>query len=105
MCRSVEDCALVLAAIQGQDDQDLSLLDVPFNWDANLDITKLRVGYLKAAFSNTQQTARVDANDQAALEKIRSLGIKLVEITLPTEPAMSVSAMITAIIYGEATPR
>jgi hypothetical protein len=29
MCRSVEDCALVLAAIQGPDDRDLSLQDVP----------------------------------------------------------------------------
>lgn len=101
MCRSVEDCALVLNAIQGPDDQDLSVVDVPFNWDAKLDIHKLRVGYLKAAFSNTHQTAAVDANDQAALEKIRSLGVNLVEVTLPPEPALSVSALITAIIYGE----
>src|SRR5580658_8134060 len=43
MCRSVEDCALVLAAIQGPDDRDLSVQDVPFNWDAQLDIRKLRV--------------------------------------------------------------
>ena len=101
MCRSVEDCALVLNAIQGTDDRDLSVVDMPFNWDARMDIRRLRVGYLKAAFSNTQQSAAVDANDQAALEKVRSLGIKLVEIALPPEPALSVSALITAIIYGE----
>jgi Asp-tRNA(Asn)/Glu-tRNA(Gln) amidotransferase A subunit family amidase len=101
MCRSVEDCALVLNAIQGPDDHDLSVVDVPFNWDAKLDIRKLRVGYLKAAFSNTQQTAAVDANDQAALAKIRSLGINLVEVALPAEPTLNVSALITAIIYGE----
>jgi len=101
MCRSVEDCALVLNAIQGPDDQDLSVADVPFNWDAKLDIHKLRVGYVKAAFSNTQQTPQVDANDHAALEKIRSLGVNLVEVALPPEPALSVSALITAIIYGE----
>ncbi len=101
MCRGVEDCALVLDAIQGPDDQDLSVVDVPFNWDANLDIRKLRVGYLKAAFSNTQQTPKVDANDQVALEKIRGLGINLVEISLPAEPALGISPMIGAIIYGE----
>jgi Asp-tRNA(Asn)/Glu-tRNA(Gln) amidotransferase A subunit family amidase len=101
MCRSVEDCALVLNTIQGSDDQDLSVVDVPFNWDARLDIRKLRVGYLKAAFSNTQQTAAVDANDQAALEKIRGLGVNLIEVSLPPEPALSVSSLITAIIYGE----
>jgi Asp-tRNA(Asn)/Glu-tRNA(Gln) amidotransferase A subunit family amidase len=101
MCRGVEDCALVLNAIQGPDDHDLSVVDVPFNWDAKLDIHKLRVGYLKAAFSNTQQTPQVDANDQAALAKIRSLGVNLVEAALPPEPALNVSALITAIIYGE----
>jgi Asp-tRNA(Asn)/Glu-tRNA(Gln) amidotransferase A subunit family amidase len=41
MCRSVEDCALVLAAIQGPDNQDLSVQDIPFNWDAGLDIGNL----------------------------------------------------------------
>ncbi|HEX4604206.1 MAG TPA: amidase [Candidatus Angelobacter sp.] len=101
MCRSVEDCALVLNAIQGPDNQDLSLVDVPFGWDAKLDARKLRVGYLKAAFSNTRQTAAVDANDQAALAKIRGLGVNLVEVALPPEPALNVSALITAIIYGE----
>ena len=34
MCRSVEDCALVLDAINGPDDQDLAVQDIPFNWDA-----------------------------------------------------------------------
>jgi len=101
MCRGVEDCALVLNAIQGPDDQDFSVMDVPFNWDAKLDVRKLRVGYLKAAFSNTQQSAQVDANDQAALEKIRSLGVNLVEVSLPAEPPVSISSLIGAIIYGE----
>jgi Asp-tRNA(Asn)/Glu-tRNA(Gln) amidotransferase A subunit family amidase len=32
MCRSVEDCAVVLAAIQGPDDQDLSVQAVPRPW-------------------------------------------------------------------------
>ena len=101
MCRSVEDCALVLSAIQGPDDQDLSVVDVPFNWDADLDIHKLRVGYLKAAFSNTRQTPQVDANDAAALEKIRSLGINLKEVALPEQANADISALLTAIIYGE----
>ena len=50
ICRSVEDCALVLNAIHGPDDLDLTASNLPFNWDATLDIRKLRVGYLKAAF-------------------------------------------------------
>jgi Asp-tRNA(Asn)/Glu-tRNA(Gln) amidotransferase A subunit family amidase len=98
MCRSVEDCALVLNAIQGPDDRDIAVQDVPFNWDANADITKLRVGYLKAAFSNTRQTPRVDANDAAALAKIRSMGFNLVEIGLPEHANVD----FTMIMYGEA---
>jgi Asp-tRNA(Asn)/Glu-tRNA(Gln) amidotransferase A subunit family amidase len=104
MCRSVEDCALILAAIQGPDDQDFSVVDVPFNWDANLDIRKLRVGYLKAAFSNTHQTPQVDANDAAALEKIRGLGVNLIEVALPQYANMDFSALLSTIIWGEGNP-
>jgi Asp-tRNA(Asn)/Glu-tRNA(Gln) amidotransferase A subunit family amidase len=98
MCRSVEDCALVLAAIAGPDDRDLSVQDVPFNWDANMDMRKLRVGYLKAAFSDTRQTPQVDANDAAALAKIRSLGFDLVEVELPEHSGVD----FQTIMYGEA---
>ena len=97
ICRTVEDCAMVLNAIQGPDDRDLSVLDVPFNWDTNLDIRKLRVGYLKAAFSNTHQTRKVDANDATALAKIRSLGVELIEVALPEHADLDIGT----IIYGE----
>jgi Asp-tRNA(Asn)/Glu-tRNA(Gln) amidotransferase A subunit family amidase len=98
MCRSVEDCALVLAAIQGPDDHDLAVQDIPFNWDADFDVRKLRVGYLKAAFSNTRQTPKVDANDAAALEKFRRMGFNLIEIELPEHSKMD----FTMVMYGEA---
>jgi Asp-tRNA(Asn)/Glu-tRNA(Gln) amidotransferase A subunit family amidase len=96
MCRSVEDCALVLNAIQGADNLDLAAVDVPFNWDATLDVRKLRVAYLKAAFENTRQTPQVEANDRAALEKIRSLGIELAEFKLPENPKLDPSAVLNA---------
>jgi len=98
MCRSVEDCALVLDAINGPDDRDLAVQDIPFNWDANVDIGKLRVGYLRAAFEDTRQTPQVNANDTAALQKIRSMGVNLVEITLPEHSNLN----FTTIMYGEA---
>jgi len=96
MCRSVEDCALVLNAIQGADNLDLAAVDVPFNWDAALDVRKLRVAYLKAAFENTRQTPQVEANDRAALDKIRSLGIELAEFKLPESPKLDPSAVLNA---------
>jgi Asp-tRNA(Asn)/Glu-tRNA(Gln) amidotransferase A subunit family amidase len=96
MCRSVEDCALALNAIQGADNLDLAAVDVPFNWDATLDVRKLRVAYLKAAFENTRQTPQVEANDRAALDKIRSLGIELAEFKLPENPKLDPSAILNA---------
>src|SRR5260370_7791803 len=56
ICRTVEDCALVLDAIQGRDGIDRTVQSAAFNWDANLDWRKLRVGYLKTAFQRKPET-------------------------------------------------
>jgi len=63
---------VVLAAIQGPDDQRSAVQDVPFNWDAELDIRSFR----EAAFADTRQTAQTNANDAAALETLQSLGVR-----------------------------
>ena len=36
ICRSVEDCALVLQALRGSDGCDLAVVDVPFEWQPKL---------------------------------------------------------------------
>ena len=51
ICRSVEDCALVLDVIFGPDGKDLSAaVTAEFNWDANFDWRSLRIGYFKSEF-------------------------------------------------------
>ncbi len=50
IARSVEDCALVMSAIYGQDGHDRSVQPAAFNWNAEFDWRKLRVGYFGAAF-------------------------------------------------------
>jgi Asp-tRNA(Asn)/Glu-tRNA(Gln) amidotransferase A subunit family amidase len=50
ICRSVEDTALVLNVIHGPDGKDRSVRAAVFNWNAELDWRKLRVGYLKDDF-------------------------------------------------------
>jgi Asp-tRNA(Asn)/Glu-tRNA(Gln) amidotransferase A subunit family amidase len=55
ICRSVEDCALVLSAIYGPDGKDRAVKNAAFNWDAELDWRKLRVGYLKSDFERGPQ--------------------------------------------------
>src|SRR5262245_43697291 len=94
LCRSAEDCALVLHAIHGPDGKDNSVIDVPFNWDASGDVSQLRVGYLRAAFegaiSGNSSEAELEratrANNEEALRVIRSLGVSLVPFDLPDVP-------------------
>ena len=50
ICRSVEDCALVLQAIAGPDGKDLSAATASFEWNPGLDWHGLRIGYLKSEF-------------------------------------------------------
>jgi Asp-tRNA(Asn)/Glu-tRNA(Gln) amidotransferase A subunit family amidase len=50
ICRSVEDCALVLDVIHGPDGKDLSAATASFDWNPGLDWKQLRVGYLKSEF-------------------------------------------------------
>lgn len=96
MCRSVEDCALVFNAIHGPDDQDGTVVDLPFNWDADLDIKKLRIGYVKSAFEKDRENKVWQANDQAALDALRSLGLTLTPIELPDYPVDAMSFILSA---------
>jgi Asp-tRNA(Asn)/Glu-tRNA(Gln) amidotransferase A subunit family amidase len=50
ICRSVEDCAIVLQTIHGPDGEDLSVRDAAFSWNADFDWKSLKVGYLKKSF-------------------------------------------------------
>jgi Asp-tRNA(Asn)/Glu-tRNA(Gln) amidotransferase A subunit family amidase len=65
ICRSVEDCALVLDAIYGPDGRDRTIHSAAFNWDANFDWKTLRVGYLKADFER-KPTPPPEATKQEA---------------------------------------
>ena len=117
--RSVEDTALVLSAIYGPDGKDRSVQPAVFNWNAELDWKKFRVGYLKDDFEkplDQQQPpstpqAQLSAEEkkkrdeekarreefrrhaeydrkfqQAALEKLRAMGVNLIPVALPEFP-------------------
>ncbi|HVU13174.1 MAG TPA: amidase [Phototrophicaceae bacterium] len=97
MCRSVEDCALVFTAVYGSDGLDAAVVDAPFEWNPDLDLRKLRVGYVEKAFEKapeaTEDTAGIaglretggsDA-DRAVLDVLRAQGIDLIPMTLPDD--------------------
>jgi Asp-tRNA(Asn)/Glu-tRNA(Gln) amidotransferase A subunit family amidase len=102
MCRSAEDCALVLAAIHGPDGYDRAVKDLPFTWNALRDVRKLRVGYVKATFDlperdkdNRLQHA-TKRHDDAALEALRASGVTLVPVELPEISGQAMSHILTA---------
>jgi Asp-tRNA(Asn)/Glu-tRNA(Gln) amidotransferase A subunit family amidase len=91
--RSVEDCALVFDAIYGPDGRDLTVVDLPFNYDAGLDVTQLRVGYIKRAFEVERDN---QVNDETSLAVLQSLGIRLIPIELPELPLEALEPILTA---------
>src|SRR5207247_11085125 len=54
--RSAEDCALVFDAIQGPDNFDRAVKDVPFNWNATVPLSTLRFAYIEPQLQRTSQT-------------------------------------------------
>ena len=97
MCRSVEDCALVLEAVRGPDLLDLAVVDRPFNWDAELPLAGLRVGYLAEAFegeTSGQDGAAARTNDLSTLDTLRRLGVELRPFGLPEDADMDALQML-----------
>jgi Asp-tRNA(Asn)/Glu-tRNA(Gln) amidotransferase A subunit family amidase len=104
ICRSVEDCAIVLDAIYGPDGQDNSVIPAGYHWNAQLSPKKLRVGYVKSAF-DTPLTDPTDAKrtmhatkpfDDAALEVFKRLGVNLIPVDLPDVPYDAMRIILTA---------
>jgi Asp-tRNA(Asn)/Glu-tRNA(Gln) amidotransferase A subunit family amidase len=92
LCRSVEDCALVLDAIHGADGKDPTARNVPFNWDAGKPLSDIRIGYLKSAFEDTE--GRYHAFDVEALEALRAMGVDPIPMELPDQYPLSALRII-----------
>lgn len=78
LARSVDDTALVLAAINGGDAADEGSIAAPFGWDAARPAAGMKVGYLAADFT--------DPLDAAVIEAVRALGAQPVPVSLPDLP-------------------
>ncbi|MER3524099.1 MAG: amidase [Ignavibacteria bacterium] len=93
ICRTVEDCAIVLHAIYGPDGKDQTVYDVPFNYTPRLDLKKLRVGYLKEDFDSAKSNREQNA---VTLAQLQSMGVRLIPITLPKLPVASLDFILSA---------
>jgi len=93
MCRSAQDCAIVLEAINGKDERDATTRDMPFAYNASKPLSSIRVGYFKSLFDANYQGK---ANDQAILRVLDSIGVELFEISLPEFPSNALSFILSA---------
>jgi Asp-tRNA(Asn)/Glu-tRNA(Gln) amidotransferase A subunit family amidase len=81
ICRGVEDCAIVLAALYGPDNRDITVEDVPFNWNADAPLSKMRIGYVKTEFE--QGDDKIKSVYKEALDAMRGAGANLQPVELP----------------------
>jgi len=82
ICRTIEDCALVFAAIAGKDPRDDSTVQKPFHWRPGMDLKKLRIAYL-AGQSDPADRLQQDEYLKALLD----MGLKLDPIRFTAVPA------------------
>jgi Asp-tRNA(Asn)/Glu-tRNA(Gln) amidotransferase A subunit family amidase len=92
MARSVEDTMLVLRAITGPDALDVACVPSKLVFNSGADISHLRVGYIPA----WMQSAPATGIDRAALETVKKLGMKTVEVSLPDWPYDSLNIILFA---------
>jgi Asp-tRNA(Asn)/Glu-tRNA(Gln) amidotransferase A subunit family amidase len=95
ICRGVEDCAAILAAIYGPDQRDITVGDAPFNWNPDVPLSKMRIGYLKAEFEGIQNEKQ-KALYQEALDAVRTAGANLEPIELPKFATGSLRIILAA---------
>ena len=81
ICRTVEDTALVLAAINGADQGDPSAIEHGFEYDGNRSLRGLKVGYSPEWFQGDNRDI-----ERSALDAMRELGVELIEVSLPEAP-------------------
>lgn len=94
ICRSAEDAAIVFDVIRGKDGIDQTVVDMPFNYQSDIDYKDLRIGYLEDLFN---QKYRGKSNDSITLELIKKLGAELQPVKLPDNiPVQSLAIILEA---------
>lgn len=93
ICRSVEDTALVLAALNEFDAADRGSVAAPFAFDAGRSIDGMVLGYLPEAFADGATEV-----DHAALKAAKGLGIKVKEVSIEDLPY----GALMNVVYAEA---
>jgi len=95
MCRSAEDCGLVLGTIAGGDSRDPGSAGKGFYYwpQYERDTKTIRVGFAPVDFDGWAEPAARPAF-HAALEVIRATGVEVKEVTLPDFPYEAIAGVV-----------
>lgn len=91
ICRTAQDCAIVINSISGTDNMEKILVDVPLNTNLTENASRLRVGFAENYF---KQDYPFKTNDSLALIAFKELGIELIPVKLPEHLPMSALSII-----------
>lgn len=80
ICRSASDAAIVFSYLHGTDGKDLSAVNMPFNYEPNKPIQKMKIAYAKNYFDKIKDTSR---NEFKVLEAFKKMGVQLIPVNFP----------------------
>jgi Asp-tRNA(Asn)/Glu-tRNA(Gln) amidotransferase A subunit family amidase len=84
ICRIVEDCAIVFGSLLGEDPRDDATVEFPFKWQPNLDLKKLKVGFLIGQNDDPKDLSRLEKDEY--LKALVELGVKPLPIKFTPVP-------------------
>jgi len=95
ICRNATDCAIVFDAIRGLDPDDKTLFDAGFTWPGEVNLSELKIGYLKNAFEEEYGVSRFDRRTIRVLQR---MGAELIPVELddPDIPTQALSFILRA---------
>ena len=97
ICKNAEDAAIVFSHIHGTDGLDMSAVNIPFNYQPDADIRKLRIGFAKNYFDLIKDTSR---NEWKVLKSFQEQGIELIPVEFP-DTAVYKANIMDVIISAE----
>jgi aspartyl-tRNA(Asn)/glutamyl-tRNA(Gln) amidotransferase subunit A len=98
MCRSAEDCGLVLASLAGRDPLDATTADRPFAWpeEGKLEQKKFRIGVIKDSATGVQPA--VNKNFEESLKVLKTFADVIEEVAFPD---MAFGPVVGTIVNAE----
>lgn len=95
IARNAKDLALVFEVIRGTDGKDLTVKEAPFNFQEDIDLSRLQIGYLKTYFDRNRESQK--KQDNAVLNVLRDLGADLKPVEWVSDmPFPAMQAILSA---------